>query len=66
MSNKKEKLKLWRYFCSNCGNKSRTIERTYEMPLNVKLCPKCGRVMAPKETSINLNSKRKEKLTIKL
>lgn len=66
MSNKKEKLKLWRYCCSNCGNKDKTIERAYGMSINVKLCPKCGHVMAPKETFINLNNKQKEKLTIKL
>jgi len=66
MSNKKEKLKLWRYYCSNCGNKDKTIKRAYEMPINVKLCSKCGHVMAAKETFINLNNKRKEKITIKL
>lgn len=66
MSNKKEKLKLWRYYCSNCGNKDRTVERAYVMPVSVKLCHKCGHVMTTKETFINLNNKQKEKVTIKL
>jgi Zn ribbon nucleic-acid-binding protein len=64
MSNKKEKLKLWRYCCSNCGNKDKNIERAYEKPISVKLCYRCGHVMSPKETSITLNNK--QKLTIKL
>ena len=66
MNKKKERLKLWRYFCSNCGNKDRTIERAYESPIGVKLCHKCGHVMSPKETFINLNNKKRETLTIKL
>lgn len=62
----KPRLKLWRYMCSYCGNKAATLERAYEVPLKAKLCPKCGHTMSPKETSINLNSKRKETLIIKL
>lgn len=66
MNKNKPRLKLWKYVCSNCGNTDKTMERGYGVPANIKLCHRCGYTMSPKETSININSKRKETLTIKL
>jgi len=67
--NKKQKtlnLKLWRYCCKRCGNKDKTVERAYDAPFTVKLCPKCGHEMLPKETTINLNKGLKGIISIKL
>ncbi len=62
----KPSLKLWRYYCKNCGNQNNTIERGYEKPFDVRLCSRCGKTMIPKKTTIDLNKKLKETITIKL
>jgi NAD-dependent SIR2 family protein deacetylase len=57
---------LWRYYCKKCGKQSNTIERSYEKPFDVKLCSRCGNTMTPKKTTIDLNKKTRETITIKL
>ena len=67
-NNKKQKrsnLKLWRHCCKRCGNKDENIERAYDAPFTVKLCPKCGHEMLPKETIINLSKGLKGVISIK-
>lgn len=62
----KQSPKLWRYRCKKCGNQDETVERAYDRPLNVKLCPKCGHTMTPKEATINLSKGLKGIIKIKL